>query len=50
MREIIIDTDENFQFSSGRLYSIIIYEYFGDGKVENCMKDILIVVLSLCAN
>lgn len=34
MREIIIDTDENYQFSSGRPYPIIIYEYFGRGKVE----------------
>ncbi len=34
MREIIIDTDENYQFSSGRPYQIIIYEYLGRGKVE----------------
>lgn len=34
MREIIVDTDQNYQFSSGRLYPIIIYEYFGDGKVK----------------
>lgn len=34
MREIIIDTDINYQFSSGRPYPIIIYEYFGNGKVE----------------
>lgn len=34
MREIIIDTDEYYQFSSGSSYPIIIYEYFGDGKVE----------------
>lgn len=34
MREIIIDTDENYQFSSGRLYPIVLYEYLGDGKVE----------------
>ncbi len=34
MREIIIDTDKNYQFSSGRPYPIIIYEYFGKGKVE----------------
>lgn len=34
MREIIIDTDKGYQFSSGRHYPIIIYEYFGNGKVE----------------
>lgn len=34
MREIIIDTDSHYQFSSGRPYPIIIYEYFGNGKVE----------------
>lgn len=34
MREIIIDTDKGYQFSSCRNYSIVIYEYFGDGKVE----------------
>lgn len=34
MREIIIDTDSYYQFSSGRPYPIIIYEYLGDGKVE----------------
>ena len=34
MKEIIIDTDEYYQFSSGRQYPIIIYEYLGDGKVE----------------
>lgn len=39
MREIIIGTDENYQFSSGRLYSIAIYEYFGDGKVEKSHEE-----------
>lgn len=34
MKEIIIDTDSLYQFSSGRPYPIIIYEYFGDGKIE----------------
>ncbi len=34
MREIIIDTDKYYQFSSGRPYPIVIYEYLGDGKVE----------------
>lgn len=34
MREIIIDTDSHYQFSSGREYPIVIYEYFGNGKVE----------------
>lgn len=34
IREIIIDTDSHYQFSSGRKYPIIIYEYFGNGKVE----------------
>lgn len=34
MREIIIDTDSHYQFSSGRHYPIMIYEYFGNGKVE----------------
>lgn len=34
MREIIIDTDQYYQFSSGRPYPIVIYEYLGDGNVE----------------
>lgn len=34
MREIIIDTDKGYQFSSRRNYPIVIYEYFGNGKVE----------------
>lgn len=34
MREIIIDTDKCYQFSSRRNYPIVIYEYFGNGKVE----------------
>lgn len=34
MREIIIDTDNGYQFSSRRNYPIVIYEYFGNGKVE----------------
>lgn len=34
MREIIIDTDSHYQFSSGREYPIIIYEYFENGKVK----------------
>lgn len=34
MREIIIDTDSYYQFSSGRPYPIVIYEYLGNGKVK----------------
>lgn len=34
MREIIIDTDKGYQFSSRRNYPIVIYEYFGNRKVE----------------
>lgn len=34
MREIIIDTDMGYQFSSRRNYPIVIYEYFGNGEVE----------------
>lgn len=34
MREIIIDTDKGYQFSSRRNYPIVIYEYFGNGKIE----------------
>lgn len=34
IREIIIDTDSHYQFSSRRKYPIVIYEYFGNGKVE----------------
>lgn len=34
MREIIIDTDSHYQFLSRRKYPIVIYEYFGNGKVE----------------
>lgn len=34
MREIIIDTDKYYQFASRRNYPIVIYEYFGNGKVE----------------
>ena len=34
MREIIIDTDNGYQFSSRRKYPIVIYEYLGNGKVE----------------
>lgn len=34
IREIIIDIDSYYQFSSGRHYPIVIYEYFGNGKVE----------------
>lgn len=45
MREIIIDTDKGYQFSSCRNYLIVIYEYFGNGKVKKYMRDILIVLL-----
>lgn len=34
MREIIIDTDSYYRFSSVRPYPIIIYEYLCNGKVE----------------
>ena len=34
MQEIIIDTDAYYQYSRGRNYPIIIYEYSGEGKVE----------------
>lgn len=34
MREIIIDTDKDYQFSSRRNYPIVIYEYFGNGEAE----------------
>ena len=34
IKEIIIDSDSHYQFSNGRSYPIVIYEYLGDGKVE----------------
>ncbi len=38
MREIIIDTDSHYQFSSSRKYPIVIYEYFGNGKIDKLHK------------
>lgn len=34
MREIIIDTDAYYNFSSGRNCPIIIYEYLGNGEIK----------------
>lgn len=34
IKEIIIDIDSHYQFSSRRKYPIVIYEYFGNGKVK----------------
>lgn len=63
MREIIIDTYSHYQFSKGRPYPIIIYEYFGDGKVEKlhegyidscveflCELDNIGIILTDCNN